>query len=649
MLKKIIVATIFLIFCCLNFSAITVNAEDYWYHESIDSQAHEIGYSSMVLDSNDKPHITYGGKIGGDKVKYAYSSGSSWDNENVDNYRGISAIPKGNYFSIDVDTNNRAHIAYFYLSEVRYAYNSGSEWIIETVGEQIYKSNNFISLALDTNNVPHLCYYDYSEDFMIKYATKKSGSWEVEIVESGDGIGMYPSIDIDKNNNPHLTYTNYKEKIVKYAYWTGLDWEIEDIEPSTSVYCTTVKLDSSDTVHIVFREGNNGLKYATKETSGSWNIETVDSSESDYSFNSLDFDSSDTPYIAYCKYDGTGAKYAYKQGSSWITQTVEEELEDIKTVSLQIDSNDMPHICYGVNYFYQADLSVPSEPKNFKAEISEGYIRLTWEAPEIKGDSDITGYKIYKGQSGQTSFYETVENILSYNDLSVEKNEYYYYKICAVNSNGDGLFTDEIGVNYIEQEVVDKKTSDTGSKKDNINDVLLWVQNRDTLIYESQKPTTDTSNIDITEISYEIKDEKVKFTLKVRGEIDNSFDMSYSVRLNTSDAYYLLEYINGYGSCLGGKTDYSESTTYNNVTTTENSIIAEMNLLGEAEMVSIYATASNYTQYMSNLNYLQDSLIMARSQYSSGSTSGSPGFELILALIAILSMVFILRRKRKIN
>ncbi len=72
---------------------------------------------------------------------------------------------------------------------------------------------------------------------------------------------------------------------------------------------------------------------------------------------------------------------------------------------------------------------------------------LKWYAPDGNGGSAITGYKIYRGTtSGSLTLLTSVGNVLSYSDKSTRSGTYYYYyKVSAVNSIGEGPTSNEAG------------------------------------------------------------------------------------------------------------------------------------------------------------------------------------------------------------
>jgi len=87
---------------------------------------------------------------------------------------------------------------------------------------------------------------------------------------------------------------------------------------------------------------------------------------------------------------------------------------------------------------------VPSEPLDLVAVGEESSIVLSWTLPLNDGGNAVTGYNIYRGTAaGEEAFIAYVENGLTYTDIDVEVGVTYYYKVTAVNSAGEGAYSNE--------------------------------------------------------------------------------------------------------------------------------------------------------------------------------------------------------------
>lgn len=75
-------------------------------------------------------------------------------------------------------------------------------------------------------------------------------------------------------------------------------------------------------------------------------------------------------------------------------------------------------------------------PSNLKADMSYKKAKLTWEAPIFDGGADVTAYKVSK-DGGAT--WINVGNAEEYTFENLVTNREYNFKVCAVNSAGDGI------------------------------------------------------------------------------------------------------------------------------------------------------------------------------------------------------------------
>ena len=276
--------------------------------QTVDSIGGVGGYTSITLDSNNHPHISYYDYSNGD-LKYAEWTGSDWDIQTVDSNGNI-----GEYTSIDLDSNDHPHISYYDYSNynLKYAKWTGSDWDIQTV-DSTEGVGWDTSIVLDSYDHPHISYSD-NINTNLKYAKWTGSDWDIRTVDSAGAVGWHTSIDLDSNDHPHISYMDYSKTgdgDLKYARWTGSDWEIDTVDSYDIVgLCTSIGLDSDDHPHISYADDSNGdLKYA-KWTGSEWDIQTVDSNGNVGGFTSIVLDSNDHPHISYLDYSNGDLKYA---------------------------------------------------------------------------------------------------------------------------------------------------------------------------------------------------------------------------------------------------------------------------------------------------------------------------------------------------
>lgn len=180
-------------------------------------------------------------------------------------------------------------------------------------------------------------------------------------------------------------------------------------------------------------------------------------------------------------------------------------------------------------------------------------------------------------------------------------------------------------------------------------------------------------NIDITEISYTVNNNKITLSLKVVGTIQTSDKLVYWVYYNTTEATYWMSYTNGTGTGFGMKKGEMNLTSYENFTTsTENITISGNTLsvvldaLGDTSQVELWGWAAEYTTFKdvaaewwgdwapnSKLPFTPGTGGNTDGNNTDGNTNNgnntgtkTPGFEVIPVIAAVAITAILLRRRR---
>jgi hypothetical protein len=118
----------------------------------------------IILDSNGIPHIGYWKEANSDSsngLMYAFWNGTGWNIETVDTVNVVGYGSVGGWSSLALDSNGYPHISYVdqnSYAALKYAWWNGTAWnkaILDTMNVGFYSS-----LAIDSSGKSHISYMD---------------------------------------------------------------------------------------------------------------------------------------------------------------------------------------------------------------------------------------------------------------------------------------------------------------------------------------------------------------------------------------------------------------------------------------------------------------------------------------------------------
>lgn len=340
----------------------------------------------VAIDSHDNPHIVYSViSISGDglttSLNYAQWTGKNWTIQTIDE-QGASGI-------IALDSHNKPHILYrnyLLAGNLKYATWNGTNWAIETIAESGVVG---YAIAVDSDDNPHIAYAytnysgnTYTTD--LRYLVAADSDWNVQTIDTmrsnfRSGLAPY-SLVLDSKGNPHVAYAenleyeyyhskshNSKAYVttsnIKYAAWTGSNWNIQTVGTNASTTNAKVDLvlDSKAQPHLCYIHENSMYlpDYGTFMVEASlnyvywdgvaWRAQAIDSEAGAIRSGQykLRLDSNDNPVVYFYKenYQNTtdsGLIRANLIDSGWSLQTIGSH--DFKDMAF--DSSGNPHIIY---------------------------------------------------------------------------------------------------------------------------------------------------------------------------------------------------------------------------------------------------------------------------------------------------------------
>ncbi|MGH3370825.1 MAG: fibronectin type III domain-containing protein, partial [Nocardioidaceae bacterium] len=95
-----------------------------------------------------------------------------------------------------------------------------------------------------------------------------------------------------------------------------------------------------------------------------------------------------------------------------------------------------------------APSGVPGAPTSLSASPGDASASLTWSAPSFDGGSPVTGYRVYRGTSPNptTALTPDLGVVTSYTDSGLANGTTYFYKVSALNANGEGPLSNQAQV-----------------------------------------------------------------------------------------------------------------------------------------------------------------------------------------------------------
>ena len=310
-------------------------------------------YSSLELIGGDgnTAHISYYGV--GVGLKYAVEDLSGWQIDVVDD----SSATVGLYTSQRLDSSHVAHIAYYDQANGHLKVADGNVaegWDIADVDDGAGTGPDgsdadvgaYAFLDLNTTEDPMVAYYDATNQ-RLKFASRSSSAWPVEVVDDAAGVGTYCSMSHHRTEGTvYIAYYDATHGALKVATRTGVIWSIQTVDAGATGDAvgqwTSIRVDSMGDQHIAYYDvGNQNLKYAWFLLGGEdWAVSTLDSAGYVGANAELAIGTDSEPVIIYQDQDNVDVKLARRSGSGW---TIKSLLTDGRFgfwMSLELDVDD---------------------------------------------------------------------------------------------------------------------------------------------------------------------------------------------------------------------------------------------------------------------------------------------------------------------
>jgi hypothetical protein len=321
-------------------------------------------FSSLQIDKYGNGHVIYA-EENENLMQYSF-----WDHDLRKWF--TTTLDRGYGFcSLVLDSRQRPHISYPQYGQLRYALWDGASWQKQTIPIAAKNISFFTSIALDKQDNPSITFYEVAAGsgeqlLRLRMVTWNRDHWELRTVDSEPGSGKFNSLAIDSAGRPHVAYGNveYKSSSLRYAHWTGSGWDNEILEgagvPGTYRQAVNLILDKNDVPHMAYHNIRDRIVMYATQINGKWQMQAVDSigAAAYPDRNGIALDDNGTPYISYYDAKIGVLKLAYRRGNKWFSEIVDSGFAGY-TSSLQIH-NGIIWLTYshgpagGLKYAYRA-------------------------------------------------------------------------------------------------------------------------------------------------------------------------------------------------------------------------------------------------------------------------------------------------------
>ena len=422
-------------------------------------------FTSLVMDSSGRPHISYldFSVAGNYKLRYATASTQGvWSSTGVDHGNKI-----GYDTSIAINNTSSTLIISYYdggNGHLKFATTSGSGWSVNGFADS-FDVGRYTSTAYDLNNNAGITFYSPANGGFY-YRHWNGSAWEASLIDESGNVGISTSLDISNGGFPHISYGNAVGSTLKHATSVGELWSTGVVVSANSVgEYSSLKLDSSARPHIAFYDRTNGdLKYTY--WSGGWYHSEVDTADADVGqYVSLVIDNIGRAHISYYDSSNGDLKYAYWYGSAWAIRTLDQAGDVGKFTSIVVDSANRPYIAYydASNMNLKFAYLSPTDVWLYEVVDSTGDVGMYASlAMSLTGQPQVSYYDAsnkdlkfaYKtGSTWQPQLVDTAGDVGAYSSLAVDNSlisHVSYYDA----TNGDLKYAARLGGNWF-PEVVD--------------------------------------------------------------------------------------------------------------------------------------------------------------------------------------------------
>lgn len=307
---------------------------------------------SLALDANGVAHVAYYDATA-QAIQHAYKPGGTWKNAWIASSVNYAPV------ALALDGAGKPRVAFLdtgYPGALMFSQATGPSggwwnWGSAKVAQQ-GGNMGIVSLALDAHSsAPAVSYCDIVED-TLKFARRGDNGWIAQTVDGMSDDCANTVLALDGAGQAHILYAVGSPLALKYARQTTGGWQLETVDPALGSFLFGLAVDSASRPHVVFRhsiaENTADLIYATRTEAG-WQRETLITGYGRGYDPALALNSQGQPRVVYVNNleSGSELRYAYRDTTGWHTETVKSAAGAIyESPALALDSDGVPHVAY---------------------------------------------------------------------------------------------------------------------------------------------------------------------------------------------------------------------------------------------------------------------------------------------------------------
>jgi hypothetical protein len=337
--------------------AIPLVVDFHWLRYIVDTESNSGAYTSLEYDTNGFPHIAYTDRADvelGKGVKYAYFNGIQWSVESID-------AKGGGRLELSLDSNNQPHVVYGGNDQttIMYATRENGEWILTPLltAFSVGQANYDRDIQTSEDGVVHILFTSDNDprpntDYRVIYMSIANGVVSEPNMITNGIVGKWSSMTLDENNNPAVAYWDNGGDLF-FAHFDGSEWQIDNVDndgyQNHSGFYPSLVYGADKKYYIAFQSHDPKKLRVASGQPGNWQIEDAADLPGWQLYDSpspMVMDENGNLYIAYYDVDAADLILLNKENDTWAATVLDSEGMVGQHASMKLNSDGLPALSY---------------------------------------------------------------------------------------------------------------------------------------------------------------------------------------------------------------------------------------------------------------------------------------------------------------